>query len=208
LSCFPATLYCKVDEEELEKSLIQFSGKRETGNAESAKQVSPKPQSKFSQNGETLNRTETTTENTAEEQSAPSASRIPETMKEASEHPDIQTFQRVSGVFPPSKHYQEIVEVMRHLRNKHGERLESYLAPFWSAWGKGKTKDGKPYSKTNPAWFTEWAFQGEIPQTNGHEPQGIFTPIPSVEATRKAIEEKDKLDALVMQQRLAKGMHK
>ena len=146
---------------------------------------------------------------TREEQSAPPSSFfIPETIKDAYKHPDIRLFEKVSGVFPGSKHYREIVDVMQHLCRKHGKGLESYLEPFWSAWSKGRTKDGKPYSKTNPAWLTEWAFQGEIPQTNGHEPQATFTPIPDVEATRKALEEKGKLDALIMQQRLAKGMSK
>lgn len=148
--------------------------------------------------------------------------RIPETMHEAVAHPDIRLFQIVTGgtlekghiiggSFPGEKYYRPIVEVMQHLRKKHGQGLQEYLEPFWVAWSTRKTKDKKPYSKTNPTWLVEWAFQGEIPQANGHEPQGIFTPIPGVESTRKALEEKDQRDALIRQQqmeRLAKGMKK
>jgi hypothetical protein len=41
--------------------------------------------------------------------------------------------------------------------------LEGYLRPFWIAWDSRRRPDGKPYSKTKPAWLTEWAINGQIP---------------------------------------------
>lgn len=54
----PATLYWKVNEEDLTKALIQFSGKRETGLDESAKQESTKARN-TNRNAETTAQTTT-----------------------------------------------------------------------------------------------------------------------------------------------------
>ena len=128
--------------------------------------------------------------------------KVPETMKEAAAHPDIRLFQIVTGgvlqngriiggVFPGERHYRPIIEVMQRLRKKHGAGLADYLAPFWVTWSTRKTKDKRLYSKTNPTWLLEWAFQDEIPGANGSEP---YSPIPGVEQTRKMIEEKEQIN--------------
>lgn len=137
-----------------------------------------------------------------EEEGMGGETKIPKTMKEAASHPDIRLFQIVTGgtlknghiiggVFPGEKYYRPIVEVMQHLRRKHGEGLREYLEPFWLAWSTRKTKDKKPYSKTNPTWLVEWAFQGEAPTTNGNEP--AWSPVPSVEQTRNMLKEQENI---------------
>lgn len=100
---------------------------------------------------------------------------IPETPRQAKEHPDIQAFERVCGCFPGERDYQKIVETMQYLRSKHGDKLEEFLNPFWTAWSTRQTKEGKPYSKKSYVWFYEWAMQGEIPRANGHEPHASKT---------------------------------
>lgn len=101
--------------------------------------------------------------------------RFPTTPREANNHPDIKVFHNVSKVFPGEKDYSSIIDSIRILREKHPSdlALESYLLPFWLRWETSKTKDGRTFSKTNPAWLTEWAVNNYIPdpKKNGHEPQ-------------------------------------
>jgi hypothetical protein len=107
----------------------------------------------------------------------------------------MKLFKRVTGgAFPGSDKYEFVITTIQYLREKHGKGLEAYLMPFWTAWTKGKTKDNRPYSKTNPAWL-EWAVQGETPRVNGHEPTSSWSPIPGVDQTRKMLEEKDQIRA-------------
>lgn len=96
---------------------------------------------------------------------------IPETPKQAASHPDIMAYKRVCGGFPGERDYAKIIETIQFLRGKHGDKLEETLKPYWSAWSTRKTKDGKPYSPHSLVWLCEWAMQGEIPRTNGHEPK-------------------------------------
>ena len=96
---------------------------------------------------------------------------IPETPRQAAEHPDIQVYEQISGRFPGERDYRVIIETMQYLREKHGPSLTDYLAPYWTAWSTRKTKDKRPYSKSSLVWLCEWAMQGEIPRANGHEPQ-------------------------------------
>lgn len=118
---------------------------------------------------------------------------IPETVKQAMEHPDIQAFQKVCERIPADKNYAAVIDAIRYLRKEHGAELVDFLKPYWLAWSTRKTKDGKLYSKNSVVWLCEWAMQGEIPSANGSEPK--FTPIPDADATRKMLEEKDRLIA-------------
>lgn len=90
---------------------------------------------------------------------------LPLTPLEASKHPDIQLFQRVSRIFPGVNDYRIVIDAVRFLRQTHPHEteLESYLTPFWLAWDNLKRTDGKPANKTNPTWLTEWAVQNRIP---------------------------------------------
>lgn len=112
---------------------------------------------------------------------------MPTTPRQASEHPDIQAFQRISGRFPGERDYQPIVETIQFLRKKHGD-VEAYLQPFWTAWSTRKTKDGKPYSVKSLVWLYEWAMQGEIPKANGHEPKIGETKTKNDDAIRKVMQ--------------------
>lgn len=95
---------------------------------------------------------------------------LPRTPLEASQHPDIMLFRRVSGMFPGMSDYQEIVDAATLLRRAHPDEteLESYLLPFWLRWQGMKRKDGKAVNLTNPTWFVEWAV-------------GNYTPPPAAE---------------------------
>ena len=119
---------------------------------------------------------------------------IPETVREAMEHPDIQLYKQITNGFPGDKNYRPIVEAIQHLRKTHGSNLTEYLMPYWTAWSTRKTKEGKPYSPASLVWLCEWAMQGSMPSANGHEPkQGQnWTPIPDVEKTRQMLAERDK----------------
>jgi hypothetical protein len=96
---------------------------------------------------------------------------IPETPAQAAEHPDIVTYQQISGRFPGERDYGSIIETMQYLRKKHGDKLTEVLTPYWTAWSTRKAKGGKPYNPASLVWLYEWAMQGTIPSANGHEPQ-------------------------------------
>lgn len=113
---------------------------------------------------------------------------IPETPKEAKEHPDIQVFQSVSGRFPGKRDYGTIIDTVEYLRGQHGENIEGVLKPYWTAWSTRKTKDGKPYSQSSLVWLCEWAMQGEIPRANGHEPRQGETAVDKQAIIRKVAE--------------------
>jgi hypothetical protein len=97
--------------------------------------------------------------------------RIPETPRQAAEHPDIKIFQEASGRFPGSRDYAVVIDTIRFLRGQHGEKLVEYLKPYWIAWSTRKTKDGKSYQATSLVWLCEWAMNGQIPSANGSEPK-------------------------------------
>jgi len=118
---------------------------------------------------------------------------IPETPKQAANHPDIKTYEQVSGCFPGDRDYVKIIETIQFLREKYGEKLVEVLTLYFLAWSTRKNKEGNFYPRSSLVWLCEWAMQGEIPKVNGHEPKERWTPVPSVEETHKMLEEKDKL---------------
>jgi hypothetical protein len=120
---------------------------------------------------------------------------LPVTPRQAASHPDIKAYEQITNRFPGDRDYRVIIDTIRFLREKHGANLQEFLTPYWTAWSTRKTKDNKPYSQSSLVWLCEWAMQGEIPRANGHEPQQTWTPIPNVEATRKMLEEKEKIIA-------------
>jgi len=117
---------------------------------------------------------------------------IPETPKQAASHPDIKLYEQITGRFPGDRDYETIITTLQHLRKSHPD-LQDYLSPFWTAWSSRKTKDNKPYSRSSLVWLGEWAMQGEVPKANEHEPTAKFSPIPDAEATRRMLEERDKV---------------
>lgn len=108
---------------------------------------------------------------------------VPETPKEAGEHPDIQAYVSVCGYFPGQRDYWTIIETVQVLREKHGDGLLEYLRPFWAAWSSRRTKTGKPYSAASLVWLCEWAMQGKVPQDYARDEK----PAATSESTRKSV---------------------
>jgi hypothetical protein len=96
---------------------------------------------------------------------------IPKTPREAAQNSDIQLYQQITGRFPGEDDYETIITTFEFLREKHGEKLDEFLKPYWSAWSTRKTKDQRPYSPASRVWYCEWAMQEDIPRANGHEPK-------------------------------------
>lgn len=103
----------------------------------------------------------------------------PETAKQAYVHPEIVVYKSVSGYFPGQDNWRAVIDAIRYIKKQHpnDEDLHSYLLPFWLSWDTRKTKDGKPFGKTNPTWLTEWAINNDIPPVafsqNGNTPQKL-----------------------------------
>jgi hypothetical protein len=119
---------------------------------------------------------------------------IPETPKQAMEHPDIQVFREACGRIPGRRDYETVIETIQFLRKTHGENLVEYLKPFWIAWSSRKRKhDGKPYPPESIAWLCEWAVNNHIPRANGKEPvENPGQTMEELEAERARVREKFK----------------
>lgn len=90
---------------------------------------------------------------------------IPQTPKQAGEHPDIIIFQEATGRIPGIKQYRTVIETIQYIKDScpAGTDVITYLKPFWLAWRSRRSKDGREYDKTNLAWLTEWAVNNHIP---------------------------------------------
>ena len=139
----PATLYWKIDEEKLTNALIQFSGKRKTRNAESAKQVTRKAQN--------INKnTETTTETTTDIKAAkPKKEPVP---------PEILVYREVTHLYPLKVNWDSVVKIVQSVSDRIGRTATAEdLRPFFEAW------TFRGFKPTNINW-TSWAVSGVIPQ--------------------------------------------
>jgi hypothetical protein len=96
---------------------------------------------------------------------------IPDTPKQAEEHPDIQAFKAICGRIPGRRDYSLVIETIQLLRARYGEKLVNQVKSYWLAWSTRKTQGGRPYDKASLVWLTEWAVNGEIPRANGSEPK-------------------------------------
>ena len=63
----------------------------------------------------------------------------------------------------PASDQPKIIEAIDKLRPRYKteEELIAYLKPYWEYWLSKKTKDGRPFSKSNAAWLFDWAVMGE-----------------------------------------------
>lgn len=95
---------------------------------------------------------------------------IPQTPAQALQHPDIQAYQSICGRIPGVRDYAIVIETIRLLRAKHGEKLVETVKPYWLAWSSRRTKNGQPYDPASLVWLGEWAVNGQIPRANGKEP--------------------------------------
>lgn len=120
---------------------------------------------------------------------SPTPTPFPTTALEASEHPDIKLFHKVSGVTPGQRDYAPVIDAMTLLRKEHPDNddLESYLLQFWVNWSGRKTKDGKAFNKMNVAWLTEWAINNHVPDFNKNGQQSTNEP-PRINLTQQRLE--------------------
>lgn len=132
-------------------------------------------------------------ESEREEEEKKKRLRLPFTPLEASQHPDIQLFQKVSGVFPGQGDYRMIIDAATLLRQAHPDEsdLETYLLAFWLRWQGMKRKDGQPVSMTNPTWFTEWAVQNYTPSPAAEKvPVAVSSSKAALAKVRASLKEK------------------
>lgn len=82
----------------------------------------------------------------------------------------LQAWIKVTGMPTfPTREQDTIIEAVCNLWHGSATATADYLRPFWLAWIGKKSKNGRPYSRTNPSWL-DWAIAGEIPKepTNGN----------------------------------------
>jgi len=78
-------------------------------------------------------------------------------------------FSMVTGMVHVPGNDMSYVEKIRALADEHKEETVDYLRQFWERWTTSKTKDGRPYSKTNLGWI-DWALANELPEArNGNK---------------------------------------
>ena len=121
----------------------------------------------------------------------------PTSPAEAMDHPDVKVYTAATGRIPGATQYRPVIETMRFLRAREkldDPALAHYLAPYWLAWCTRKRKDGHPYDPGNLTWLTEWALNKTIPPVSQPKPSEYTRAgIPSVEQTRKMLDERDKI---------------
>jgi hypothetical protein len=92
---------------------------------------------------------------------------LPETPREAIDHPGIQMFQAITDRTPGKDQYRVVIDTLQLLRERTrapDSELIQDLKRYWLAWSSRKnTQTGNPYSRDGLAWLTEWAVNGEIP---------------------------------------------
>lgn len=113
---------------------------------------------------------------------------MPVTPRQAMEHPDMAIFRNVTDRIPGEREYAPVIETIQWLKKQHGDNVENYLKPFWTAWSTRKTQAGKPYSPKSLVWLYEWAMNDQIPSANGHEPQMGETKTKNQDTIRKVAE--------------------
>ena len=80
----------------------------------------------------------------------------------------LRIFSGVTNMVAIPGNDPNVYNALDQLINKYKseEELIDYLKPYYQKWIKTKSKEGKPYSKTNNAWLTTYAIAGEMPGEN------------------------------------------
>ena len=112
-------------------------------------------------------------------------------------NPDVRVFaQATGGRIPGLSQYRSVIDAVRFLRAREkldDKALAKYLVPYWLAWSSRKRVDGRPYDPGNITWLVEWALNRSIPAPGPAKvAESTRTASPSVEETRKMLDEKDK----------------
>ena len=122
---------------------------------------------------------------------------LPTSPAEAMVNPDVRVFaQATGGRIPGLSQYRSVIEAVRFLRAREkldDKALAKYLVPYWLAWSSRKRVDGRPYDPGNITWLVEWALNKSAPPPGAPKVAESMRPAaPSVEETRKMLDEKDK----------------
>ena len=120
--------------------------------------------------------------------------KLPETPAQAMDDPIIGIFSEVTGRIPGVAQYKTVIETILYIRKNiagSGKLLSvvDYLKPYWLAWSGRKSQTGKPYNPSNITWLTEWAINASIPPIGGEKPADNLPRPPSVEETKKRLEQ-------------------
>jgi hypothetical protein len=120
--------------------------------------------------------------------------KLPETPAQAMDDPIIRIFSEVTGRIPGVAQYKTVIETILYIRKNiagSGKLLSvvDYLKPYWLAWSGRKSQTGKPYNPSNITWLTEWAINASIPPIGGEKPADNLPRPPSVEETKKRLEQ-------------------
>jgi len=84
-----------------------------------------------------------------------------------------QVFSAVTGMTAiPGGDLPKVLPAIDALRSKYPsvETMAAYLRPYYAHWQTKKTKDGRPFSKSNCAWLYDWAVAGDPLPTDKRGP--------------------------------------
>jgi len=82
-------------------------------------------------------------------------------------------FSAVTGMAAiPGGDLPKVLPAIDALRAKYPtvEGLTAYLKPYYAYWQTKKTKDGRPFAKSNCAWLYDWAVAGDPLPGDKHAP--------------------------------------
>lgn len=82
-------------------------------------------------------------------------------------------FSTVTGMTAiPGGDLPKVLPAIDALRAKYPtvDKLTAYLTPYYQYWQTKKTKDGRPFSKSNCAWLYDWAVAGDPLPTDKKPP--------------------------------------
>lgn len=88
---------------------------------------------------------------------------LPESPKEALEHPILQRFKAVTDRIPGCSDYGIVIDTMEVLITRWGEQTEDELKKYWLSWINRTSRNGTGYRQDNLTWLLEWAINEHIP---------------------------------------------
>ena len=85
-------------------------------------------------------------------------------------HPMIQLWQNITGNgrLPGKQNWEPVIDCMQYIVDTQGgeDKAKEYLRPYWLRWKNGRRKtNGQPFDKFGINWLTEWAIEGQDPNT-------------------------------------------
>lgn len=95
---------------------------------------------------------------------------IPEDARSAEVHPAVKLYRIITGRFPGQPEWEPIVTHFSAMKEsfKTPKEMIDHLRPYWEWWRTAKSKDGKPYLTSNPAWIVKARNNEKIPSPGGN----------------------------------------